>query len=515
MLGHRDLGFDDYAAIFRRRLWVLVIPTLLGPMLGYLLTLCITPKYTSQSLVLIEQPKVPENFVRSIVTSDLFERLATMQEQIESRTRLLPLIERYDLYKRERRRSIEDALEEMHKAISVTTMEFATDISAKKRPGPAGTASAPGFRISFTAETPALAQQVCSELTSMFLAENLRQREERAQGTTDFLSNQLSEAKRKLDQQDAKLAEFKKQYIGELPDDQQTNLQVLTTLNTQLAAVTDSLTRVQQDKAFGESMLAQAKAAAQPAGASQTQSLQDELNKLEDYLVVLETRYTSDHPDVIKVKKDIAKIKKTIVEQAAEEQAKAAAETKTLPPPRPEPESLLKLRAQLQQDQELIRSKTREQERIQKQIDTYQSRLQLTPVVEKQFKDLTRDYQTALAFYNKLLADKDQSQMSTDLERRQEGEQFVILDPANLPQKPSFPDALVFAGGGLAGGGALGFFLAFLIEMRDKSMRDERDIEFYLELPTLVLMPTVGNGLPKRRGASKGAPKLEGAGSRG
>lgn len=512
MLRHRDLSFDDYLAVLQRRRWAIIIPAVLGPLVGYLITLFLTPTYTSQSLILIEQPKVPETFVKSVVTSDLFERLATMQEQILSRTRLQPLIERYDLYKSERRRSMEDAVEEMRKSILVTPVEFASDIAAKRKPGPPGTQAVPGFSITFTAESGQLAQQVCQDLTSMFLAENLRQREERAQGTTDFISNQLAEAKRKLEEQDAKLAEFKRRNIGELPDDQQANLQVLTAVNNQLTTITDSLNRAQQDKVFNESLLDQELAAWQSSvkTSAPSQTLQDELSKMEDYLVTLETRYTGDHPDVIKLKNDIAKLQKTIAEQGAADKDKAD-KTKAAKAAQPglEPPQIQKLRAQIALDEQFIRVRTRELDRVQQQMNTYQSRLQLSPVVEEQFKNLTRDYETALKFYNKLLADKDQSEMSTDLERRQEGEQFRVLDSPNTPKKPSFPDPLIFAGGGLGAGLALGLGIVLVVELRDKSIRDERDIEFYLQLPTLALVPSLGNLNGKQRGIFKRAKKQE------
>src|SRR6516165_3084546 len=221
MLGQRELSLDDYMAILRRRLWVLVIPALVTPVLAFLVTLLLTPDYTSESLILIEQPKVPESFVKSVVTSDLVGRLATMEEQILSRTRLQPIIERYGLYRNELRRGVpmEDVIDKMRKAISVTSVDFANPATpgagSKKTGGKNETV--PGFSISFTGESPRLAQQVCSDLTSMFMEENLRQRELRAQGTTTFLHTQLEEAKAKLDEADAKLADFKRRNIGVLP----------------------------------------------------------------------------------------------------------------------------------------------------------------------------------------------------------------------------------------------------------------------------------------------------------
>jgi polysaccharide chain length determinant protein (PEP-CTERM system associated) len=520
MLGNRELGFDDYLAVLRRRLWAIVIPVLLGPLVGYLITLLLTPDYASTSLILIEQPKVPETFVKPVITSDLVGRLATMQEQILSRTRLQPVIERYGLYRNELRRGVpmEDLIDEMRKAIVVTPVEFAEaglglqiSPALAKKPSGKNAATVPGFSISFTAENARLAQQVCTDLTSMFMDENVRQREQRAQGTTTFLHTQLQEAKRKLDQADAKLAEFKRRNIGVLPDEQETNLQVLGTLNTRLATVTEELNRAHQEKTYAESMLNQQletwKASLAGGKDSQAETLQQQLTRLQEYEVTLEARYTSDHPDVIKAKADVAQLQKRIAEQAAQK----AAPTETKPTEaNSEPASVQQLRALIQEQDERIRQKTADQAHIQQQIDSYEARLQVTPAVEQQYKDITRDYQTALAFYNSLLAKTDESEMSTALERRAEGEHFQVLDSANLPEEPSFPIWWQFALGGLGAGLLAGFAIVVVQELRDKAIRDEKDIELFLELPILALVPSIEKGNDRKPGIFKrrGPPQI-------
>jgi polysaccharide chain length determinant protein (PEP-CTERM system associated) len=498
VLGHRELGFDEYVAIFRRRLWTIIIPVLAGPVAGYVISLALTPAYTSQSTILIEQPKVPESFVQSVVTSDLVERLATMQEQILSRTRLQPIIERYGLYRNELRRGvpIEELVEEIRKDISVTMVEFANPANPARKAGSRSVQTVPGFTITFTGDNARTAQQVCTDLTSMFIEENLRQREQRAQGTTAFFQSQLQEAKRKLDEADAKLAEFKRRNIGALPDEQQTNMQMLSTVNTRLAAVSEELSRAQQDKSYAESMLNQqleswkaSLSGNDPLGQTQTQTLKQQLAKLQDYLAALEGSYTNDHPDVIKTKADIAQLQKQIAEQATQ---------KDKPTEASEPASIQQLRAALHEQEERIRQKSAEQKRIKKQIDSLEARLQVSPGVEQQFKNITRDYQMALQFYNGLLAKTNESEMSTDLERRQEGEQFQVLDSANLPQSPSFPIWWQFLLGGFGAGMLIGFAIALLQELRDKAIRDERDVELYLELPTLALLPSVDRSNGRR-----------------
>jgi len=487
MLGHRDLSIDDYLAILRRRLWIILIPAILAPVAAYLISLTFANEYTSQTLVLVEQQKVPDSFVKPVVTEDLAERLGTMQEQILSRTRLQPIIERFGLFKEQVGKvPMEDLVERLRKSISITAIKS----FAQNRTG-----DLPGFYIAFKASTPRLAQQVCEEITSMFIQENLKAREQRSQGTTEFLSNQLAEAKRKLDDQDARLAEFKRKYTGALPGNEQANLGMLTGLSSQLEAATQALSRAQQDKAYAESVLAQQVSAvetSQPTAGPQPDALQMQLMTLQNQLTAAQARYTEDHPDIIKLKSSIAEVKKQI-ETANKPQTENPASESGERRVRETPQ-IQQLKATIHSLEQSIQGKTRDQARLQQQIGVIQSRLSLSPAVEQEFKELTRDYTTALAFYNDLLAKESQSQMATNLERRQQGEQFRVMDPPNLPESPSFPNRPMFAGAGLGLGLALGLGITLLIEMRDKSIRSENDIKFFLQVPTLAVIPVVAGG---------------------
>ena len=491
MFGHRELTLDDYLAMVRRRLWWIIVPAVVVPLATYLYSLRLPDRYMSQTLILVEVQKVPESFVRPVVTDDLNSRLATMQEQILSRTRLQPIIERFGLFKDGKSASMEDLVDQMRKSIMVTPIR--SDIGR--------TGGLPGFYVSFMADSPRLAQQVCAEITSMFMSENLKHREQAAQGTTDFLHSQLEDSKRSLDETDQKLAEFKLRYIGQLPGDEQSNFAMLTSLNSQLDAVTQALGRAQQDKTYAESMLSQQLEAWKAAQSSNSpQAMEQQLAALQSKLLALEERYTSDFPDVVKTKNAIAMLKEKIAaanSASAKEKASSAQSQKLI---MTEPQSIRQLRLTIYQLQQTIEEKSAHQERLQQQIKSYQARVQLSPTVEEQYKKLTRDYEISRKFYEELLSKSAQSEMATDLERRQEGEQFRVMDPPNLPEKPTFPDRRAFAAGGLAGGLALGFGIAFLLELRDKSLRTERDVEFYLELPTLALLPWVTDG---HNGASR------------
>jgi uncharacterized protein involved in exopolysaccharide biosynthesis len=303
------------------------------------------------------------------------------------------------------------------------------------------------------------------------------------------LDQELQDAKTKLDAQDAKLAEFESRHFQELPGDQQTNVNLLTSLNSQLDAATQAIGRAQSEKSFNETMLASQVSSWE---ASQTGSSPETVDKqlaaLQAQLASLQVRYTDDYPDVIKTKADIAALQQKLA--AGNAGPKDPSSTK---PARPniEPAQIQQLRATIHALDISISQKTKEQERIQQQIRLYDARIQSSPEVEQEYKELTRGYQTALDSYNDLLKKRNQSAINTNLVSKQEGEQLKVLDQANLPDRPSFPNRPLFALGGLGGGLGLGLALAFLLEMKDTSFKTERDVEFALQLPVLAMVPSI------------------------
>jgi polysaccharide chain length determinant protein (PEP-CTERM system associated) len=403
-----------------------------------------------------------------------------MQQEILSRSRLEPLIQQFGLFGAEgNQASTEELVERLRKTVTVTPIQPMAETRSQ---------GLPGFTIGVTFGDPHLAQQICSTITSMFMEENLRLRQQQAEQTTQFLAKQLDDAKTKLDGEDAKLAVFKRKYLGSLPDQEQANLNLLTGFTSQLDAVTQELSRAQQDKSFAESILAQQISAWQATQNGQNpETVDKELSALQARLSELKSKYTDDHPDVIRVKNDIETLKKKIAD--AEDQRQDAPETVTKGPV--EPTQIQALRAQIHQYSQLIQQKSAQQEELQQQIKMYQARVQSSPSIEQEYKELTRGYQTALDFYNDLLKKRDQSAMATDLERRQQGEQFQVLDPANLPAGPSFPKKSVFTLGGAGGGLGLGLLLAFFLELQDTSLRNGKEAESLLHLPVLASIPEI------------------------
>lgn len=476
MLGHRPLKVADYGAILKRRALWLIIPAIVLSVAALGVSFTLSPKFISQTLVLIEGQKVPDDYVKPVVSSDLDERLGTMKEQILSRSRIQPIIERFNLYPGAK---MDERLEAVRKNIDIKPIRSEIGRAA----------GLPGFYILFTAGDPRTAQQVCSEITSLFIGENLRAREQSAQGTTDFLESQLTEAKANLDAQDAKLAEFQRKYIGKLPGQQAPNLDMLTSLNTQLQASTQQLARMEQDRAYQESLLSQQQQIRESFGGAEPKAVPDDrqgqLAALEAEQADLTARYTPDYPDVIAVKRKIADLKAQIKKPAATTGSGTSAKL-------PDSIGVQQLRAAIQASDAGINAKRAEQQQIQNNIKLYQDRISSSPLVEEEYKELTRDNQSAQKFYDDLLAKKKQSEMAASLERRQQGEQFSVIDAASLPDSPSFPKRGYFAAGGFVLGLLLGGVISALLEYRNTAIRTEDDVYAFLRLNTLGVIERVG-----------------------
>jgi uncharacterized protein involved in exopolysaccharide biosynthesis len=517
MSGNRELTMDDYLAMLRRRLKVILIPALMAALTGFLVSYApfFPPRYTSTSTVLVEGQKVPENYVMPVITADFTQRVQTLSQQIMSPSRLRPVIHSLELVRPDEEGAlISDIQQNMQVEPVITSMSAAASgLSGAKKKKPSATDEpVPGFNVSYFDSNPTRAQKICNALTSLIVDENLKSRAEVAQSTTEFLGRQLKDAKDALDDQDAKLAAFKKQYMGQLPGDVDNNMRMLMSLNSQLDATTQTLSRAQQDKAYTESLLAQQLAAWKSSlNSTNPQTLEQGLTQLQAQLLQLQARYTDDYPDVIKTKADIAKVEKKLKEVNAAS-ASASASGSSDNASASEPPEIRQLRLQIHQYQEVIQQATVDQKRLQSAINVYQSRTSMSPGVEEQYKLLTRDNDNAQALYKDLLAKKDSAQLGTSMESAQEGEQMSILAAAGLPDSPSFPIRPVFAAGGLGVGLGLGLLIAIWLEFSDKSIRTERDAAAIMDLPLLISVPWLGedkataNGNGRRRFWGRGSP---------
>ena len=382
MLGHRELTMRDYVGILKRRIWLILASTLLilGLSIGYSYTL--HPQFVSQTLVLIEQQKVPEDYVKPVVNEDLNARLASMQEQILSRSSILPIINQYNLYA-SGNTSMDDRIDLTRKAIGI-------------KPIPSGPSSRgmPGFYITFKAQDPQTAQKVCGDITSLFTAANLSAREESAEGTTAFLRQQLADSKRNLDEQDAKLAAFEQRNIGRLPQQEGANSNTLQALTAQLDASTQAVSRLQQDETFLDAMVTQQSSGAtriDPVTGAPESSLQAQLREAIAQEKQLETRYTADYPDVLAAKRRVASLQAEIAHEAA-----APAKDPTSVSASDSPQ-LQQNKTQLRAAKQALATAKLEQARIQQQVRSYEAKIESSPMVEEEYKLITRDHETALS----------------------------------------------------------------------------------------------------------------------
>jgi succinoglycan biosynthesis transport protein ExoP len=485
--------WQDYWAMVVRRRWWVMAPLFIFGFVAFGAAHFWPEKYRSEGLILVEQQKVPELYVTPNVVTDLQDRLQSMTQQILSRTRLQATIDRFHLYPPRRGLSsllqTGDPVEQMRKDIKI-------DLVA----APGHPEDLTAFRIYYSADSPQLAQQVNSELTSLFIDENLKAQQQLSESTTAFLENQLSTARTELEAQEAKVRAFKATHFGDLPSELQSNVQILTGLQAQLDGYQRALDGAKQQKLYLESLLQQYQSVEANLGpgnssAPSPQTLDKELLDLREKLADAQSLYTDDHPDIVALKDKITereKLKQTIENEKAaspeaDKSSSAESAQSALEPASSAP--MMQIRSQLKANELEIQNYEQHARKIESEIETYRARLNLTPQVEQELADISRGYEESNVNYNSLLQKQKQSQLATSLEQRQQGEQFRILDPPSLPDKPLAPNHLQISLGGLALGLALGCGLTALLELTNVRVRQEKQLEELVPAPVLVGIP--------------------------
>ncbi|MGA7622936.1 MAG: GNVR domain-containing protein, partial [Candidatus Acidiferrales bacterium] len=416
----------------------------------------------------------------------------SMTQQILSRTRLQSTINRFHLYETRRRifSQSEDAVEQMRKDITIQLVE------APGRPG-----ELTAFKIRYSAGTPQLAQQVNSELTSLFIDENLRSQQQLSESTTAFLQSQLADARTKLEEQEAKVREFKASHFGDLPSQVETNVQILSGLQAQLQSIQRDLDAANQQKLYLESLQQEYQSIESSLNsgnstAATPNTLNKELAELRRQLQEARLRYTEDYPDVVQLKDKISKMEKLKKDIGSEITAnQEPAKTSDIDPgaavevQHGSTSAMMQIQSQTKANRLEIQNYRQHQKKIEADIATYQARLNLTPETEQELADISRGYEESKANYDSLLQKQNQSQLATSLEQRQQGEQFRILDPPSLPGRPSTPNHLLISISGLMLGFAVGVGLVFIVELTNVRIRQEKDLEDAVPLKVLVGIP--------------------------
>jgi succinoglycan biosynthesis transport protein ExoP len=489
----KSLDWRHYWAIARRRTWHFLVPLFVGWALVWGAGWLLRSRYRSTTLILVEQPTVPQQFVVPNVGGDLQDRLQSITQQILSRTRLLNIVEHFNLYPKEREHvSSDDLVERMRKDV---------EIELVRSPG---RDELTAFNVSYVSENPQVAQQVTSELTNLFISENLEARQQLSVNTTEFLESQLEDARQALAAQEEKVRQFKDQHLGELPGQVQSNLQILGGLQSQLQSEEDALNRARQQGVYLESLMGQyrstqrstSKRDAAPMGLP---AIDQEIDRLKAQLADLTSHYTDRHPDVRKLKEQIAEAEKMKQKALADLEANPsvpAGNTAESASPRDPSDAreitpLAELESQYKVNKIEIENRQHAIQELQVKIGQYQAHLNHAPALEEQLAALTRGYEQSQANYDSLLKKKNDSGLATSLEKRQQGEHFRVLDPPSLPVKPYFPNRLALFGIGLGVGLLLGGVMVAGAEMMDDRLYNEKELKDLTSAAVIVEIPRI------------------------
>src|ERR1700674_3736970 len=499
-------SLEDYWAIARRRRWWILIPVFLSWAAVWGISWLLPSIYQSEALILVQQQIVPNQYVVPNVSVSPQDRLQTLSQQVLSRTRLQATIDRFHLYPDPHGLSVlllpGEPIEHMRR-----------DIELELVPAPGHPDEFTAFKLRYSAKSPELAQQVNDDLTSPFVNENVEAQQQLSQDTTSFLENQLADARTKMEEQEAKVAAFKAKHLGELPSQLEMNVQqILGGIQAQLQNSHQALESARQQKAYLESQLRQNQSAQASSGsggagngtargiadsATPAKELDKELMDLRLRLQDLQERYTDDHPDVVALKDKILK-KEELRKHAEDEVAANPSSRKTANAANSasmedvhnsSSTSLMQLESQLKANQLEIQNYQKHESELESQVSAYLARLNVAPETEQELANISRGYDESKANYNSLLQKQMQSQLATSLEQRQKGEQFRILDPPSLPNKPSAPNHFKVSLVALALGIALGLGIATLLELTDVRVRKERDLVGIVPVSVLVGIP--------------------------
>ena len=490
MLPGKKYTPEDILQILRRRYWLILLPLAIVAAGTAAFTRTLTDWYRSETLILVVPQRVPENYVRSTVTTRIEDRLNSISQQILSRTRLERVIQDFNLYEQERRTGImEDIVDKMRGDIGVQVVK------------------GDAFRVSYVGREPRTVMKVTERLASLFIEENLKDRELLADGTNQFLEAQLEDARRRLMEQEKKVEVYRRQHSGELPTQLETNLQAIQNTQMQIQAVVESVNRDRDRRLVLERQLAEAEEplpavaplpAAPAAGGDGENAPAPAAKQLEfarSQLKALELRLKPEHPDIGLLKRRIRDL-----EKAAEAEALAAPVTPA--PSRAEvarQQRIESLRGDIEQLDRQIAQKVEEEKKLRGVSASYQARVDAAPTRETELVELTRDYTTLQNMYSSLLQKKEDSKLAANLERRQIGEQFKLLDPARIPERPFKPNRQLFYLGGIIVGLGIGLAMVGLLEYRDRSFRQDQDVIRLLSLPVLAVVPVMQSDVERRR----------------
>lgn len=506
----RPLDVEDYLDIVQRNKSWLAGPAFAGLVIAVVVAFLWPDTYVSEATIQVTPPQVPQHLVPSNVNVEISQRVSAMASNILSRPTLTNIIQTYNLYPRERARlPMEDIIEQMR------TRDIR--ISPVTRLATASRDRASVFRISFAYENRFLAQKVTADLAGRFIEENIRARSSQSAQTTEFLKDQLQQAKQELDAWENKLADFRVRNSGRLPDQLDRNLNAIRAFETQLAGINDAINRLAQDKLMLESQIRiirdQVAAITPSREVAEAPVRRERLVEIERQIVAIETalaglreRYRDSHPDVQRLDRQLAGLRKQRESLLSEEPAAKSEEPRQrmLSPEelknlRAAEAAIARLQSQIEAKNLEMEAKIKEQQNFQRLIKQYQSYIETSPLVEREYAELTRNRDLARARYEDLSKRAAASEMATDLVARGQADRLELLEPASLPERPARPNRPLIIFAGLAAGLVLGFFIVGAREMKDTSLKTLKDVRAYTKLAILGTVPLLENDLVVRR----------------
>lgn len=516
MLPGKTLGVPVILQMLRRRWWLLVMPPAIGLFVALIVSAWLPNLYESDVLVGIIPQRVPDTFVRSTVTLKTEERLTAIQTQVTSRSLIEGLINEYGLYPEERERlPLEDVVVLMRNAIDV--------VPEAVRRGPYGPEPLHAFHVKFTYADPQIAARVTQRLGQMFADQNARDRRALAEATSKFLESQLLQAVGELEETERRLKAFRELHGNELPTQLQANMTGIQGKQMQAQALVESIARDRDRKLTLERLhndaVAETRtvAVANPQQPSQptdpstvTGSLEQRLAAARTAMASVEVRFKPDHPEYKRTRRLIQDLEKQIASAPKAPEDQITVPTSLTPDEMRRVETLRQQRAEIESLDRQIAFKEQAEKDLRAEIAEYQRRIEAVPSLESQWTALTRDYNTRKTAYEDLLKKSEDAKVAVNLESRQIGEQFRIVDAALVPNRPVSPVRIQINGIGFVVGLLLGLAIAALLELKDSSLKTEEDVLSVLSLPVLAIVPYVATS--QERGRRKKRLAFVGAG---
>jgi len=463
----------DYLAIVRRRKWSLVLPAVIIFLIAGAVALVLPSIYLSQSTILIEEQEIPNDFVMATVTGYAEQRIQQINQRIMSFSRLLEIIQRFDLYPELKDKwTTEEIVEKMK---GDTALEPVSAEIVDKRTGRPSTATI-AFTLSYEGKNPQKVQQVANVLTSLFLEENLKVRAKQASDTTDFLESEMDRVKAELAVIESQIADFKEAHMNELPEMLQLNMQSLNNIERSIELASQQLRTLKEKEEYLQTQLASL------TPYEEEQATRQRLEELKVQLVHLTKRFSEEYPDVKKTRAEIAEL---------EEQLKNPGKNPGKNNDQPDNPAYITLAAQLASTQSEIESVKRQVRGLESSVNAYRLRIAGTPKVEEAYSVLMVARDNTQAKYDDLMRKHMEARVAHGLEKEQKGERFTLIEPPRLPEKPFKPNRLAIMLIGIVLGMGAGIGLASLREFTDDTIWNADQLLRIASYPILAGIPEI------------------------